>query len=314
MSTNGTYSGFGRLVPLYLAVIFILPLSVAAQEAVSFLKVAHKEATPSVLSGTRTSITPFELNSNLVLFFASVDGRTGRYAMDTGAPTLLINNRGATTGKLTMTGHGLGGEVRLTNRKVDSVRFGDYQVGAHWALALDLTELENSIGTRLDGFIGRDLIGNRELLLDYPGRRLAVRPSVRNPHYQGLAPRQRLKFTYYGHLPVVTLNINGRKLRFALDSGSSVSILDEDYAHFAMATGRHMAILGLDATATRQEVVRLTGLQEWGESPVDCNFIVSSLDHVQEVNQPALAGVLGSDFLSRYVVGVDYRRRRINLY
>ena len=296
---------------LALSVLLSWSFLARAQDAVSVLKASVRtEATAAPV--TTDAAVDFTLHRNLIFFEAAVDGRSGNYILDTGAPTLLLNHRGAAGRPATdQEGVGTGGAVALSNRKVSSFVLNGQQLGQRWALALDLRGMERRMGVAIDGYVGQQLLRNRELRIDFANRRFELRASVRQPLYEGRPPRQTLRFTYADHLPVITLRVGNRKLRFALDTGAGVSLLDERFAELAAATGSSMNIQGLDGTATDYPLVRIPDLSCWADEAVTVNFTLLDLAHLQAADGAPIAGILGADFLRHYAVGIDYRRRRV---
>ncbi|MEM6771470.1 MAG: hypothetical protein AAF597_12885, partial [Bacteroidota bacterium] len=44
------------------------------------------------------------------------------------------------------------------------------------------------------------------------------------------------------------------------------------------------------------------------------HFVAMDLSHLQSPHDLQLAGILGSAFMDRYVVGIDYRRQKLYLW
>ncbi len=263
------------------------------------------------------SAQSFTFERNLIFFDALVDGRPGRFILDTGAPSLIMNDRGQSRVAGSYTGLGAGGEVRLSDHRVDHFEMGGRRVKNYWAIGLDLSAFEERTDRRIDGFVGYDLLNRGELRIDYGQETFELLRSVRRPIHKGRAPRAVLKFFLLDHLPVVQLDLNGRKWYFALDTGAGANLLDEAVVSSvaAHATANGMNVQGLDGAAADCPVVATplpSGLPVTGAGAVE--FVAMDVAHLQQPQGVQLAGVLGSAFLSRYTVGIDYRRRRVYLW
>lgn len=301
---------------LLVVIILLCSLQARTQDAVSYLKAdIVTENHPDAHTAARVE-SSFNFSRNLILFNARMNGHPGTYILDTGAPTLLINNRGNQSGTHPApTGIAAGGSVSLANQRVESFEVSGFNLGKHWALALDLRAMEKRTGETIDGFVGQDLLRGRELRIDYPARKFQLLKSERSPRYNGQLPGTTLKFDYLDHLPVITLRIGKQKLRFAIDTGAGTNILDQRYAALARPTGEKMNIQGLDGDNIDCDIVALTGFTNLpAAATLPTTFVTMDLSHLQNEGQPEIAGIIGSAYLQNFVVGIDYRRRKLYIW
>ncbi len=261
-------------------------------------------------------VESFTFSRNLIFFEAVVDGHPGSFILDTGAPTLIVNDRGAGAGARRHTGVGAGGTVQLTDHRVTRFEMGGRAVDNYWAVGLDLRDLERRTNERIDGFVGYDLLNSGELRIDYDRQTFQLLSSSRRPTHAGRAPRAMLKFVLVDHLPVVQVKIDGQKYYFAVDTGAGSNLIDEALAERTrtQATGGMINIQGLDGKPVDCPIVTLSGTNTLpGGSPA-LEFVSIDLRHLQRAGSLPLDGILGSVFLSRYTVGIDYRRRKLYLW
>ena len=289
------------------------------QGAVGFLRTAESGASTPANRAARSTAArqSFTFERNLIFFDALVDGRPGRFILDTGAPSLIVNDRGQGNASDAYTGLGAGGEVQLSDHRVDRFEMGGWRVENYWAIGLDLRAFERRTERRVDGFVGYDLLNRGELRIDYGQETFQLLRSARRPTHEGRAPRVVLKFFMVDHLPVVQLSLNGSKYYFALDTGAGANLLDEAMIGTvaAQATARGMNVQGLDGAPADCPVVTLPLPADLPASgPAEIAFVAMDVAHLQQPRGVQLTGVLGSAFLSRYTVGIDYRRRRVYLW
>ncbi len=296
-------------------VLVFFTLSGWSQDEVSILRaVTVSNATvPNLLT---KNAQPFSFQRNLIFFPAKVNGKPGNFILDTGAPSLLLNNRGVKKGSgSNQLGIAAGGSVNITNQRVESFEMGGVDLGSRWALTLDLRAMEQRTGQQIDGYVGHDLIRNTELRIDFPAKSFQLLSPERHPDLAGIAPRTIFKFEYVDHLPVITLRVGKHKLRFAIDTGAGVNLLDDRFFDLVEDTGKEMNVQGLDGGNKDCPVVRLDGLSGFkslGQDKIE--FVSMNLDHLQEPGLPPLAGIIGSASLKDFVVGINYRHRKIYLW
>lgn len=305
----------GHFYRYYLTVILVALCFYPArtQDAISVLRATSNVEHIAGQDYAATAEQPFVFSRNLIFFPALVNGRSGNFVLDTGAPTLLLNNRGENLqGHPAPTGVAAGGKVALSNQLVESLEIGGRNLGKHWALALDMRSMEERTGHTIDGFVGRELLTNKEVRINFPETRFQLRKSVRRPLHNGMAPRKVIKFHFVDHLPVITVKVGKRKLRFAIDTGAGVNIIDEKNEDLLLAAGEQMNIQGLDGKSTINEVVTIPGLTIVGDNEAEnVTFVSMNLDHLQSPAGTPISGIIGSSYLHDYVVSIDYRRRKL---
>lgn len=149
--------------------------------------------------------------------------------------------------------------------------------------------------------------------------RLIINPAIDASHFEPPADDARdfhfapgensvdIPFKLVNNQILVPLEINGKKQEWLLDSGANSTVIDKGYA-------RSLGILpqgkfkGRGAHSTffysyvRGPEIRLNGLK------IDRQLIVA-FDIPLDYN-----GILGYDFLSRFVTRIDYRRKIVSFY
>ena len=306
-------------LPTFLVAVLLWSMAVAGQGDVGFLRTdgIGASAERKRVDRLASPVQAFTFARNLIFFEALVDGRPGKFILDTGAPSLIVNDRGQGDHRGNYTGLGAGGEVQLSDHRVDRFEMGGRKVENYWAIGLDLRDFEARTAQQIDGFVGYDLLNWGELRIDYQHETFQLLRSTRRPTHSELSPRAVLKFFLLDHLPVVQLQLNGRAYYFALDTGAGANLLDADLLPEvgAVTTQRGMNIQGLDGTPANCPVVAVAvppGLPVTTRSAVE--FVAMDVAHLQREGGVQLAGILGSAFLSQYTVGIDYRRRKVYLW
>ena len=131
MLSNYVYKS-GHVYRYYLVVLLVLLCfdSARTQDAVSVLKATFDADRIASTDYAATTEQPFIFSRNLIFFPARINGRTGNFVLDTGAPALLLNNRGNDLqGHPAPMGVAAGGNVALTNQLVESFEIGGSNLG-----------------------------------------------------------------------------------------------------------------------------------------------------------------------------------------
>ena len=318
------YSILGFARPSTVAAIVLLVGSFArTQDAVNFLTagIGEKVVTPAVELPANTQT--FDFGNRLIEFQAFLDGKEGTFILDTGAPQVLINNRGGSESRTLPKGLAAGGTVDLSDRLINTFELFGQTHRRLWALSLDLRPVELRLECTVDGFVGHSLLSEGELRIDYGATTFQLLPSVRRPKHQGASPLRTLKLEMVGHLPVVVLKVGAKKtLRFVLDTGSSVNLLDKRHEALTLPTDSKINVQGLDGQPVICDRVLIDQTEVSVREPkhphlIDStdNFVLFDFEHLHQASSAgSIDGILGSAFLSAYTVGIDYSRRKVYLW
>jgi aspartyl protease/PDZ domain-containing protein len=140
-------------------------------------------------------------------------------------------------------------------------------------------------------------------LLSQPARAAAVAPVAEIP------------FVLQGDHVMLDASVNGASGRLILDTGSSVSSLD---AAWAPSTARVRVLPGsAQAQGSGNVSITLGQADSIAVGAVrmrDVTVALVPLEPVSRAHGVPVRGTLGYDFISRYVVEIDYAARRLRLY
>ncbi|AMR27597.1 hypothetical protein A0257_11145 [Hymenobacter psoromatis] len=258
----------------------------------------------------------------LILVDAEIDGRRGAFLLDSGAPTLVLNQRefpapAPEAPPAASSGQGVNGRMAGASYHVtqsfnwQGISFQNKEVPT-----LDLASLEGRLGSApLLGIIGYNVFSQYALTLDYRGGLVQLRqPGTDAP--AAPAPLMRVPFTLAGHLPVVALTVAGQTFAVGVDCGAQTNLLDQQYAAALApqlsqpATSR---VSGADA-ASRPVVsgelraVRLAGPLVFHHQQT----VFADISHLnQNPRRARLQGLVGYPLLSQYRTTIDYVNKQL---
>ncbi|MFH0734569.1 MAG: aspartyl protease family protein [bacterium] len=119
---------------------------------------------------------------------------------------------------------------------------------------------------------------------------------------------------YYGDHVFLTININGNNVVWFLDSGADVNVIDLGYAtQMGLKPEGEMKAQGVDKVVD-VAFVKLPGFNLPGLQFKEQNVMVLDILPMFKQWGYKAVGILGYDFMSRFVVKVDYANKLVSLY
>jgi len=269
------------------------------------------------ITGQHYSSVPFQLIDGMILVEASVNGREGLFILDTGAPALILNRAGEPDNSYEkVRGLGLtGGSFELSTLAIEELKIGDISRNRFKGYAMDIGHLEKDTGKSLLGLIGYDFFRDYELLIDYGRQELFFLKLPKSALHRSARPLADLHFEMIEHLPVIKVIINGQELRFGLDTGSEVNIMDDRWTELlsliANNTPPHRELQGVGKSILQAAYTEGLDLVAGGMKFEGMGFHFSNLSHLTSRDGRQLDGILGYPFFARTRISINYRKQRI---
>lgn len=169
---------------------------------------------------------PFEKSAGLILVPAVINNVEGKLIFDTAADHILINSKETDSGETVRSSFiSLTGESASSEVKLESFVMGAYKAKDIVAFTTDLSKLEKHVGENLLGIFGAGLLDSEYIEIDIKEGVIEIFSS-KSLSYKSLKEFQRFPVNFENGIPVIDLQMNGEPMRFVLDTGSSVSIVD----------------------------------------------------------------------------------------
>ncbi len=263
---------------------------------------------------------PFRMEGNLLLIKATLNGQTGNFLLDTGAPELILNEayfegiRIPWDPKQVVDFNGHASEAR--HFAIESFSIGDLSIKKQYALTVNLTSVEKAKGIHLLGIIGYSVLKDLELLFDFDRQELSIAHSKKKAFSFAIAemPTASFDLRFSGHLPYLIARIGKKKLRFGLDTGAEVNVLDDKSFRHVEGAFDEVKKLHVKGITHHQKLATSGALQHLtidGQPVGPLNVTVVSIQSLNESLTIGLDGILGMPFLKRGRVGVDYEGRKV---
>jgi len=259
---------------------------------------------------------PLSIINGMAFFEAKLDNTTGNYLFDTGAPMLILNKK--MNSNHTMRATSISGELPVASTRAKHFSWAGNTYLDVEAIAIDLSHLEQSANINLAGIIGYEVLKNYEVFIDYPSGQVAILSPGNNPLTRTAEPRQVVPFEQTQHLPVVNVVIDGKVMRFGIDSGAAINVIDQKYSkqlsELSFSLGEAEELRGLDQRTIEVEtgVIHQTTIGDLAIS--DMKFLFVDLARLEMFNGLQLDGLLGYPFLRQVKCSINFPRRELIIW
>jgi len=266
---------------------------------------------------------PFKLVGNLIIVKGEIDGKEGNFIIDTGAPTLILNqNKLRYYSKSTkFSSSGITGNVpSLYEKAVRGVKLAEAEFRYINALVMDLSHLEEVRGIPILGLVGYQLLKKYEVVFDFDNQnlilyRLGKKGRVlADSEGQRLAPTDSVSFRLIGHLPCVKGQLNGKKTIFGIDSGAEINLINHKLKGAfgkAFSAEKDIDIYGVG----KRKVSAETGILKYfwieGIKFEEMTAIMTNMSHFQPIKNFKLDGLLGHDFLRQRKLSINFKKKKV---
>ena len=259
----------------------------------------------------------FELKKGLILFQASANDQQGWFILDSGAPSLVLNQKyfcptheSPASDQLI----GLQGQ-KISARPCDAWTFelGALRRTGTGGFVMDLSYLESKERSlKILGLVGLDVFQGYYVQTCFRTKKLTFAKSKRK--LLGKRKFQKIPVKVHGHLQMITLNPTKRPVHFVLDCGSESNILDQailDTYTFRKPDKPRVKLVSADQESILVNEVHIAP-GKLGTRMVDpMTFLVIELHPIQIDPANQINGILGIPFLSRYTLIFDKYKRNI---
>lgn len=295
-----------------------------AQALVTFFRSLEKEQTAQIADPARSYEIPFQPFYGLMLVEGYVNGEGPyRFLVDSGATSTVLSDAMFDELKIaalsTAVVSCVGGTGRTATKlaKVDRFKVGELEFSN-----LPVASFNNTIFAGLiDGVLSTADLADFLMTLDYPDRRILLRPrssEAGRPQPVPAASQVEIPFRILGNLILLPVSINEQPVRnFLFDTGAVASALSKRQAaflgvndetpqakvdlEFAGACGVTKSVLSVDQVSLRLESLK---------TPY-AKILAVELQEISKELRTEVSGILGGDFYSKWRVTIDYQKAKL---
>ncbi len=298
---------------LIILCLFISQIA-TAQNFVSFLDIATSWGKTTEINLVPASTTiSFTMLEGMMVVEATVNQQKGNFIIDTGAPTLVLNQQPTVNTQLT--GRGISEGLIADEVVVQEFHWSGIRKKNVAAFKVDISHLEKISGQNLAGIIGYDILKEVELLVDYHTQTVQLSP-VKAPKTK--EPLAIIPFTMQAHLPVIKVKIGKKKFRLALDTASESNILDKKILRkldkTLLSNHKIGEIQGVDQQIKEVQVATIhqTAIRELSFD--NMAYLFTDLSHLKSDSGLYIDGLLGYPFFKQGKLSINYQEKKIYVW
>ncbi len=268
-------------------------------------------------------ILPVKRVGNLIIIEATVDGIRGNFIFDTGAPYLVLNQTyfrdyEEVAGMVATDVNGSVLPQRVT--RVSKLKM----LGMHYenveADVSDLSRIENRRGIKILGLLGVNLFMRMEIELDLKDEQLIIYRVDRDGRrlekpYEPRLGEYRMPFELSNNAILVDAKVNNTALRFCMDSGAEVLLLDNDLpapVYEDIRIIRRSTLMG----ANDSEAEVLVGAMrcvDIGPPLSNCQVLIADLETMEQAYGAQVNGFIGYDLLKTGSLCINFKTKELIL-
>ena len=225
---------------------------------------------------------PFTEVSGLILLEGGIDGHLGYFIYDTGADAVLVNDPSVSPTNSQTTFESLNGAFNSQATTVLNFKIGNFFFESLDAYAQDLTDLEDFTNKRILGIVGINFFRCKYLKFDAVNGYIDI-ISKKTGDFDPKRSKDYLSCPFIlkdGFLTVNMENQGGDKISFILDSGATISIIDQSKFNLIEVKSTPLKSIDLVTASGKKELIdcyRINGLSLNNESIDHLDFAVMDM-------------------------------------
>jgi hypothetical protein len=165
----------------------------------------------------------------------------------------------------------------------------------------------------LKGLIGYEILRNFDMVVDPAGQTIELFSSRKNLSYDPDKVLTTIPMVQQDHLPIIEVQINGKKVLLGIDTGAEINFLDQRLIDggelgSSEAIGSNL-IKGLDNNEKRNQKLLFDSVTIGGIVIKDQVFAITDLSKLFPTsNGLKIQGLVGNAFLNQFRYSMNYRR------
>jgi len=267
------------------------------------------------------TVIPIQKIGNLLLAKATVNGKTGNFIIDTGAPTLYLNAKhykGKSFSEVQVSSvHGKVQEIGLMQANLN---LGGIERKLP-AKVIDLSKVEAAKQVEILGLLGHSIFKQYELVLNLVQLQIELiqldkkgDPLYTHPQ----APTDIIPVETKGHFPVVEAEVGGVTLKLGLDTGAEYNLVADRYQTRILNSAYNVSTAALTSGGQKVGQKQVGRVKGWRFNGIPLYPMMTVFAGMPEINRSTgginLDGLLGVEFLVQYKMAINFKKRRLLIW
>ena len=305
-----------RSLILNLLLLFlVISVPSSGQERVAYLMDSDRDKGDHTYSFEGIKKVDFELDGGIILVEALLNNSTQTFVLDSGAPGLILNNYYKEKGKKEQV-TGINGTAQAYSVEIENFEWAGISYPKMEAISMDLSHLETITKRKISGLIGYELIKDFEVFLDYEASAIQIK-SVGNSSTENLQPLVSFPLFFENHLPVIEAKIGEENLRFGLDTGAEINLLNVQLssriAKMATDPKVYRKIYGVGKNNEPTQIIKVSVTKLQRAAYREMNYVLTDFSSILS-DGTNIDGILGFPFLSSCKFSIDFKTQQLKVW
>lgn len=267
---------------------------------------------------------PIEMAGQLIIVKASFDGQVGNFIIDTGSPSLILNEKLVRYPRKSrsIAPKGINGRIANTRETfIKRMKLGPLELKNLDAMVMNLSHIERARKIPIAGLIGYKILKKYEVLFDFEQGELLLYNLNKKGRILGQcfecrrAPTDSIDFKFVGHVPTIKTQFGEKKVYLGIDSGAEVNLIDEKWKSVIskqLKNEENKSLYGLDRKEMKASSAILKSF--W----IDCivfremqTVFAQNIASFKPDGYRSLDGLLGYEFLKQRKMAINFRQKKI---
>lgn len=275
-------------------------------------------------SAVNARYIPFQMAGKLIIIQARVDTIIGNFIIDTGCERLVLNQNyfNPKNGRRVLAAGNTGMVESAIVKKVDTLFIEQLKIPNVVAHIVDINHIEQSKKIKIIGILGYNVFEEFELFMDFQNKyivlnRLDKKGQVMNRIMPVELPYDSIKFDLINHLIVIDGSVNKIPIRFTLDSGAEVNLIDRRVNRKILDSFsiiKRYALVGMGKEKVEVVAGTLNGVKCGNQLCAGMKTLLISIDEINKAIGVNVQGVLGFEFISERRLMINYKKQKLYFF
>jgi hypothetical protein len=281
--------------------------------------------TKEAMSDSNMNIPPFmiqnfTMSNKLITVEAEVDGKVGKFLVDSGAPCLVLNSKHFETENNNSVGsQGATGTITGTSyKKIRKFKWDNFEYNDIDVLAMDISHLEAGLNVEILGLISYEELKHFETFFDYMNKQMILKKLDANVQMQlPYKVVKELKFELKSHIPIFNAEIQGETYRLGLDTGAESNLFHAakyDKLKSELSDQNEDELMGANKGKVTVKSGKLNCYKINDFELKDEEFVFSDISHLNQGYGLNIDGLIGYEFLHKQPVSINFRDMILKIY